>query len=53
MASRSTHLPTTSAVPRSPPNHLRFHRYDHLEPSPDIGNLLREIDRDPSAIFWG
>ena len=32
---------------------LRFHRYDQLEPSPDIGNLLREIDRDPIAIFWG
>ena len=36
-----------------PPNHLRFHRYDQLEPSPDMGNLLRGIDRDPSAIFWG
>jgi Protein of unknown function (DUF3024) len=32
---------------------LRFHRYDQLEPSPNIGNLLREIDRDPIAIFWG
>jgi hypothetical protein len=28
--------------------HLRFHRYDQLEPSPDIGDLLREIDRDPT-----
>jgi hypothetical protein len=26
---------------------------DELEPSPDIGDLLREIDRDPIAIFWG
>jgi hypothetical protein len=32
---------------------LRFHRYDQLEPSPDISNLLDEIDRDPIAIFWG
>jgi Protein of unknown function (DUF3024) len=33
--------------------HLRFHLYDELEPSPDIGGLLREIDCDPIAIFWG
>ena len=33
--------------------HLRFHLYDELEPSPGIGGLLREIDRDPVAIFWG
>ena len=32
---------------------LRFHLYDQLEPSPDIGDLLREIDRDPIAIFRG
>jgi Protein of unknown function (DUF3024) len=32
---------------------LSFHRYDQIEPSPDIGNLLDEIDRDPTAIFWG
>jgi hypothetical protein len=32
---------------------LRFHLYDQLEPSPDIGDLLDEIDRDPIAIFWG
>jgi hypothetical protein len=32
---------------------LRFHLYDQLEPSPDIDDLLREIDRDPTAIFWG
>ena len=31
---------------------LRFHRYDQLEPSPDIDDLLTEIDRDPTAIFW-
>jgi hypothetical protein len=32
---------------------LRFHLYDQLEPSPDIGDLLHEIDRHPTAIFWG
>jgi Protein of unknown function (DUF3024) len=32
---------------------LRFHRYDQLEPSPDISDLLREIEHDPIAIFWG
>ncbi|MDQ2875188.1 MAG: DUF3024 domain-containing protein [Actinomycetota bacterium] len=32
---------------------LRFHRYDQLEPSPSIDDLLKEIDRDPTAIFWG
>ena len=31
---------------------LRFHLSDELEPSPDIGGLLREIDRDPITIFW-
>jgi hypothetical protein len=29
--------------------HPRFRFYDQLEPSPDIGDLLREIDRDPIA----
>jgi hypothetical protein len=33
--------------------HLGFHFYDQLEPPPGIGDLLREIDRDPIAIFWG
>jgi hypothetical protein len=32
---------------------LRFHRYDQLPPSPSIDDLLTEIDRDPTAIFWG
>ena len=33
--------------------HLRFHRYDRITPSAQIDDLLREIDRDPTAIFWG
>jgi DUF3024 family protein len=32
---------------------LRFHRYDQLADSPNIDDLLDEIDRDPTAIFWG
>lgn len=33
--------------------HLRFHRYDLAEPSPRVADLLEEIERDPTAIFWG
>jgi hypothetical protein len=32
---------------------LRFHRYDQFPPSPHVDDLLQEIDRDPTAIFWG
>ena len=32
---------------------LRFHRYDRLEPSGDVTDLLDEIERDPTCIFWG
>lgn len=32
---------------------LRFHVYDRIMPSPHIDELLQEIDRDPTAIFWG
>jgi hypothetical protein len=32
---------------------LRFHVYDRLPPSPHVDDLLVEIDRDPTAIFWG
>lgn len=32
--------------------HLRFHLSDEPEPSPDTGDLLREMDCDPIAIFW-
>ena len=33
--------------------HLRFHAYDRLAPSVHVDDLLREIDADPTAIFWG
>jgi hypothetical protein len=32
---------------------LKFHEYDIAEPRPDIQDLLDEIDRDPTSIFWG
>jgi hypothetical protein len=28
-------------------------RYDQVRLWPDIGDLLRDIDHDPVAIFWG
>lgn len=32
---------------------LKFHEYDLVEPSPDIDDLLEEIESDPTSIFWG
>lgn len=32
---------------------LQFHRYDLVKPTADIGELITEIDRDPTGIFWG
>ena len=32
---------------------LRFHIYDQLAPSRRVEDLLTEIDRDPTCIFWG
>ena len=34
-------------------HNLRFHHYDPMAPSTQIDDLLAEIDRDPTAIFWG
>jgi hypothetical protein len=31
----------------------RFHEYDRLPPSAAVEALLTEIERDPTAIFWG
>lgn len=33
--------------------HGRWHRYNFAEPSLDVGELLAEVDRDPTSIFWG
>jgi hypothetical protein len=32
---------------------LKFHECDLTDPTPDIWDLLHEIDRDPTNIFWG
>jgi DUF3024 family protein len=32
---------------------LRFHEYDLLPASSSVGDLLVEVERDPTAIFWG
>ncbi len=31
----------------------RWHFYDIAEPTPRIEELLTEIDKDPTGIFWG
>lgn len=36
-----------------PDRHSRFHRYDLTPPSARVDDLLAEIDRDPTCIFWG
>jgi hypothetical protein len=30
-----------------------WHRYSSDAPTPHVGPLLEEIDRDPRAVFWG
>ena len=32
---------------------LKFHRYDIVDPGPDVESLLAEVDTDPTSIFWG
>jgi Protein of unknown function (DUF3024) len=32
---------------------LRFHEYDLVPPTESVEDLLAEVDRDPTAIFWG
>lgn len=32
---------------------LRFHTYDLVAPTARVAELLDELDRDPTAIFWG
>jgi hypothetical protein len=33
--------------------HGRWHRYELIDPSADIAELLAEVERDPTNIFWG
>ena len=32
---------------------LRFHEYDLAPPTPSIDQLIAEVERDPTCIFWG
>jgi hypothetical protein len=32
---------------------LKFHEYELADPTPHIQDLLDDIDRDPTSIFWG
>jgi hypothetical protein len=32
---------------------LKFHEYDRVSASASVEELLTEVDRDPTAIFWG
>lgn len=32
---------------------LRFHEYDRVPATANVEDLLAEVDRDPTAIFWG
>ncbi len=32
---------------------LRFHLYAWVQPSKRVDDLLDEIDKDPTCIFWG
>lgn len=31
----------------------RWHKYPPLDPTPSLEEILAEIDRDPTGIFWG
>ena len=31
----------------------KWHEYYDIEPTKNIGDLLNEIDEDPTGIFWG
>jgi hypothetical protein len=32
---------------------LRFHAYDRVQAPASVEDLLVEVERDPTAIFWG
>ena len=32
---------------------LRWHRYDLIGPAPHVDPLLKEIEANPTSIFWG
>ena len=36
-----------------PDRDSRWHVDDGIEPAPDLGLLLMQVDRDPTRIYWG
>jgi hypothetical protein len=36
-----------------PDRNSKFHHGGLIPPSPNVAGLLKEIDRDPTCIFWG
>jgi hypothetical protein len=32
---------------------LRFHQYDRVPATASVDDLLAEVERDPTSIFWG
>jgi hypothetical protein len=32
---------------------VQWHKYEGLLPTKEFDNILAEIDRDPTGIFWG
>jgi hypothetical protein len=32
---------------------LKSHEYDLVPPAPLVDELIAEIERDPTSIFWG
>jgi len=32
---------------------LKFHEYDRVPASASVEELLAEVERDPTAVFWG
>ena len=32
---------------------LKWHLYEQCLPTPDFDLLVKEVDRDPTGIFWG
>ena len=34
-------------------SNLKFHEYELVPSTPDVGALIAEIDSDPTSIFWG
>lgn len=36
-----------------PDRNSRWHEYFDVDPNPDFDVLLREVDEDPTHIFWG